>query len=210
MQLIATNWRKADAITWLLLEICKLDKSDNNLNSGSGSINTPSLPKVDGRAIKAFLIKRQVICQLVDIFSSEQSPLKGVMYVQGTRKTAPDSYVVIGPPTSRDGPLPLASKNIPDWGHLLETLSLLVEACKTEYMNDPGSPPPSLFSPSKSVMEFPPFFDHFSNVSVTSRTLYSIALGQCRYTTPVTSLILHLAFDSVPFSDMVSELLFEV
>jgi hypothetical protein len=94
MQLIPENWRQSDASTWLLCEICKLGGPVNDLPGSVGSV-------FDARAHKAFLVRRQVICQLVDVISSDQSPAKGVLYVAGARKTAPNSYVVVGPPTSR-------------------------------------------------------------------------------------------------------------
>jgi hypothetical protein len=46
----------------------------------------------------------------------------------GSRKRAPSSYVSVGPP-SKNGSLPQAAKNIPDWTLLIEAVVGLVRSC---------------------------------------------------------------------------------
>jgi hypothetical protein len=101
-----------------------------------------------------------------------------------------------------------ASKNVPDWTYLLEALALLVSTCRTDSMEIAGVTMPVSLCPPGSGM-LPPVLDHFSTLCVTSRTLYSIALRQCRYAKPLISLITHLSYENVAFSGMISELLFE-
>jgi hypothetical protein len=109
----------------------------------------------------------------------------------------------------RDGPPPLASKNVPDWTYLLEALAQLVSTCRTDSMEMVGVKMPESLCPIESCIHAP-LLDHFSTLCVTSRTLYSIALRQCRYVKPLISLITHLSYENVAFSGMISELLFEV
>ena len=199
LQLLAENWRRSDAMTWLLLSICQL-------GGKSKAISPLSSPCLSNSNHKVFLMKRQLIPQLVALFTGDSSLVVGST-VQGPRKTAPSSYVVIGPPSTRGGAPPAASKNIPDWTDLLDCLVALVTSCRTDAMdcwtNDQFS------SYSSALTARSPKLDWVSGLSATSRPLYSIALKQCRYSAQTTSLILHLSQNCVSFSDMISDVLLE-
>ena len=157
-----------------------------------------------------------MICQLVDIFTADQSPAKSNLYPLGSRRTAPSSYVSIPPPILRNGPLSSAAKNIPDWTDLLETLRLLVCAGTNEGMETGTGVPPTLFVPypTTKVPLVPmawkaPRLDQGSHLCLAARTMYSIALRQGRYSQILIPLIVHLSHGSNTFSDMIAELLFE-
>ena len=185
MQLIAENWRKSDALTWLLLEVSRLE--------------APDVCGLQGHRL--FLMKRQVVSQLVAVFAGDNSLVKA-SEVQVARKTAPSSFIVIGPPSTKGGPAPVTTRNIPDWTQLLECVALLVCGCCPEGRLHSQYPPPY-------SSHFLPPLDCTSALSVTSRSLYSVALKQSRYAAPITSLILHLSRHSVSFSDMISEVLLD-
>jgi hypothetical protein len=201
LQLLAENWRRSDAMTWLLFSICQLGsnvKANSPINSSS--------PCLSSSAHRVFLMKRQLIPQLVALFTGDSSLVVGST-VQGPRKTAPSSYVVVGPPSTRGGAPPIASRNIPDWTDLLDCLVVLVTSCRTDAMDCWTNE--QFFSYSSALTVDSPKLDWVSGLSATSRTLYSIALKQCRYSTQTTSLILHLSQNCVSFSDMISEVLLE-
>ena len=185
MQLIAENWRKSEAMTWLLLEIIRLEELGESVVQGH----------------RLFLMKRQTVSQLVAVFTGDNSLVKA-SDVQSSRKIAPSSFILIGPSSSKGGPPPATTRNIPDWTQLLECVALLVCSCRVE------GGPNSLHPPPYSSLSLLPL-DCTSALSATSRSLYSIALKQSRYSAPVTSLILHLSEESVSFSDMISEVLLE-
>ena len=164
------------------------NKGDDAASGVGGQGHGGVAAVVDGnraRAHRSFLIRRQVICQLVDIFTADQSPAKGQLYPPGTRRTAPSSYVPIPPPTVRGGSLCAAAKNIPDWTDLLETLRLLVCTGTNEGMETDHGVPPTLFVPYPSasvplqLMAWSaPRLDQGSHLCLAARTMYSIALRQ--------------------------------
>jgi ubiquitin C-terminal hydrolase len=201
LQLLAENWRRSDAMTWLLFSICQLGSSVN----ANSPLNSPS-PCLSSSAHKVFLMKRQLIPQLVALFTGDSSLVVGST-VHGPRKTAPSSYVVVGPPSTRGGAPPIATRNIPDWTDLLDCLVALVTSCRTDAMDCWTNEQFTSYSSALTVDS--PKLDWVSGLSATSRTLYSIALKQCRYSAQTTALILHLSQNCISFSDMISEVLLE-
>lgn len=160
MQLIAEHWRKSESVLWLLLEISRL-----------------------GAAHRLFMLKREVVAQLVDIFLGDQSPLCGTVYAVGSRRRAPSSYVTVVP--GKDGSLPYVARNIPDWTHLVKLLSALV--CQSNSM---------------SLVEA---MGEISFQCVQVKTLYTTLLRQARYTLAALPMIIHLSFENKPISDMIGE-----
>ena len=210
IQLIAENWRRSEAVIALMLAMCR---QEDKSSTSSGTFNSSEVPScLSGGQHRLFLMRRQLVSQLISVFTGDVSPIQG-MAAHGSRKTAPSSYIMLGPPNTRGGPHPVASKNIPDWGQLLDCVAVLVTSCRTESMQVQGwtdSSQSQTTNPSCiSLGVDAPLLDCASCLSVTSRTLYSIALKQSRYSGQLTSLILHLSYESLPFSDMVCELLLE-
>lgn len=160
MQLIAENWRRSQSVLWLLLECARL-----------------------GSVTRQFLLKRETVAQLVDIFLGDQCPLSGMVYAVGSRRRAPSSYVTVVP--GRDGSLPFIARNIPDWTHLVELLSLLV--CQSDSLQ---------LAQSMGEVSFQ---------CVQVKTLYSTLLRQARYITAALPMVVHLSFENKPISDMIGE-----
>lgn len=160
LQLIAEHWRKSQSMLWLLLESARL-----------------------GAAVRHFMLKREVVAQLVDIFLGDQCPLSGMVYAVGSRRRAPSSYITVVP--GRDGSLPYVARNIPDWTHLVELLSALV--CQSDSLQ---------LSQSMGEVSFQ---------CVQVKTLYSTLLRQARYIAPAMPMIIHLSFENKPISDMIGE-----
>ena len=202
IQLIAENWRRSEAVIALLLAVCHLEQSDSAFNS----LDTPSC--LTGGQHRIFLMRRQLVSQLISVFTGDVSPVQG-MAPHGSRKTAPSSYIMLGPPNTRGGPHPVASKNIPDWGQLLDCVTVLVTSCRTEAMQGWMEDSQPMHPICVSLRGDASALDCASSLSATSRTLYSIALKQSRYSGQLTSLIMHLSYGCLSFSDMVCELLLE-
>jgi hypothetical protein len=205
MQLIVENWRKSEQYILLLLEISKLSW-----------------------AARDFLVKRQVIAQMIDIFLVEQSPLNGVVYEKNTRKTVPSSYVPVG--VMKDGSFSYSARNIPDWTNLVKLISLLVCNSKNEYQlkevnNNNNSNNLSIFSllkrynsgnDSSSSMNNAVEDNYKSSIMnewdvqcVTSKIFYSTLLKQSRYIKPTAAMIRHLCYENISFSNMIAEALFD-
>jgi len=84
---------KADGITWLLYKLAGVSSTVTN-----------------------YLLQRELLGQLTDIFLGESSPLSDSIYEVGTRKKTPSSYTFVGPPkksSTNEFQLPAAAKNIP-------------------------------------------------------------------------------------------------
>ena len=216
IQLIAENWRRSEAVIALMLAVCHQEHKSSNSTS-TGTFNSSEVPScLSGGQHRLFLMRRQLVSQLISVFTGDVSPIQG-MAAHGSRKTAPSSYIMLGPPNTRGGPHPVASKNIPDWGQLLDCVAALVTSCRTEtmqvqvqgWMDSSQSQSQPMHPMCISLGVDAPLLDCASCLSVTSRTLYSTALKQSRYSGQLTSLILHLSYESLPFSDMVCELLLE-
>lgn len=162
--LAGENWRKVQSFLWLLLEVARLDIE-----------------------VRRFLLKRELVAQLVDLLLGEQSPLVGQLYKKGSRRHAPSSFVAVG--YTQDGSLPYAAKNIPDWTHLVELLSLLV--CSSGSMNmiaDMGDA---------------------SHQCLMYKSLFSTLFRQSRYMPATIPMMRHLLFENRLFTDLIAEALFE-
>jgi hypothetical protein len=160
MQLIAEHWRKSGAVLWLLLEMARL-----------------------GPAQKQLMLKREVVAELVDTLLGDQCPLSNSVYQAGSRPRAPSSYVSIVP--GKDGNLPFAAKNIPDWTRLIELLSVLVCASDSLQL-------------AQSLGEV-------GHTCILSKTLYNTILRQARYTTAATPMLRFLSYENKAFSDLIGE-----
>ena len=207
MQLIAENWRRADAVTWLLLSICQ---SCGESRLKQHVLVDPPLLSSKSESHRMFLLHRQLLPQLVSIFTGDVSAVKGTV---GSRKTAPSSNVLVGPPGVRGGPDPASSKNIPDWTHLLGCIVFLStgkgpKVSSDALMDSNGREQSPRWEGSNSSSNTPAL-DCASTLSATSRTLYCTALKQSRYAAHLTVLVLHFSYDCIDFSDMISDLLLD-
>ena len=160
MQLIAEHWRKSQSVLWLLLEIARL-----------------------GSAQRTFLLKREIVAQLVDAILGDQCPLNGMVYATGSRRRAPSSYVTIV--SGRDDTLPFVAKNIPDWSHLMELLTALV--CHSDSLQLGQS------------------LGEISLQCLQTKTLYNTIFRQARYTTIALPMLVHLCYENQVFSNLILE-----
>jgi len=99
LEKIAENWRKSDAILWLLMKLSELDL-----------------------AITSLFIVRELIAGLIDIFLADQSESADVLYDKKSHKFALSSYQSVYP-INEAGDLCSAAKSLPDWSNLLEIVS---------------------------------------------------------------------------------------
>jgi hypothetical protein len=167
-------WRRSDGYLWLLLQLAQ-----------------------QKLAIRVFLIRRDVMMQLIDLFLGDFSPMSGELYVKGTRKRAPTSYVTIVP--GKDGKLPTSAQYTPDWTDLMQTLSLLVQSTITPSMVRSGYPTHDSY-----------ILDPSSYRLLQTRLLYAHALRQQRYVSSISSIISHIAFEDRIFSmDCIAEVITE-
>ena len=202
--LIAEHWRRSESLTWLILELCKLDWSLNWL-----------------------LVKREMISQLIDVFLGDQSPLSGHTYMQGTRKRAPSSYCVVGPLT-KSGELPYVARNLPDFSYLIEAVVYMVTHAKSEAMVNRASNQIPGFNNSFNLMPsfrpilpthpptLPPGSETNAPVLDTTckdcckcRPFLATILRQTRYAALANNLIIHLSWENYDYTILVIELLFE-
>jgi hypothetical protein len=175
MQQISEHWRKSSSHVWLLLEISKLHSY-----------------------CRDFLVRRRVVTHLVDTVLGDQSPLCGVVYSKGSRKRAPSSYVAVS--VTKDGTLPLAARNIPDWTLLVELLTHLVKGCY-----NPSDVPPLMQQKNSSTS----VLDDNDTQCITVKTLFSTLLRQPRYTKHTTALVAHLSYRNRQFVDLICEAVME-
>eukprot|EP01041_Mallomonas_annulata_P001788 gene1788-3471_t len=181
-QLIAENWRRSDAITWLLRELCKMHWS-----------------------VRIFLVNRGLIAEIVDLFLGDFSPACGVLYARDTKKRAPSSFDAIIPEINMSSNHTM--KNIPDWTCLLDALALLTRSCRNESMLISNKKPPTLLFTDSAVVV--PIMDEWSTKSIRSKTLFSTAVRQERYVNAINDIIAHQSYEWMEFSDHVSEMLFD-
>jgi hypothetical protein len=148
-------------------------------------------------SIRVFLIRRDVMMQLVDLFLGDFSPLVGELYVKGTRKRAPTSYVTIVP--GKDGKLPNSAQYTPDWTDLLRTLALLVQSTVTPSMLRNVFPIQNVGA-GGGTHDTSYILDPSNYRILQTRLLYAHALRQQRYVASMSSIISHLAIEDRIFS----------
>lgn len=185
---VAEQWRRSYQFTVLLLKWAKEDWFHRH-----------------------FLIRREVILQICDLIVGDASPACNILYVKGTRKRAPTSYVTVAasmlgkPPTSEWLPQALVNcgssattlQSTPDWTCLMELLSWLVRSCKSQSMIDMKGIPDTLLHSEESA----PDLDEWSSKCLKNKTLYSTALKQARYTPSIVDVVRHLSHEYIAFSN---------
>jgi hypothetical protein len=195
LQPIAENWRRSDAITWMLREVCE-----------------------SGVFARLILIRREMIAEICDLFLGSQSVTGGGYFVQGTRKRAPSSYISVAPTkpvcttdkkssgSKSSSSSSSTSSNIPDWSNILVALSSLVSTCLTECMlQSHKTVPPTL----NCNIHQCGMMDELSFNSIRSKTFYSTALKQARYIQAVERIIVHQCYENIGFSNTIAEVLYE-
>jgi len=176
-QNMATQWRQADAFTWVL----------SSLSSHL--------------SLRAFFIKREVVMQLVDLFLADSSPLCGVVYPYGTRNMPPTSFVPLV--HDRDGELPSNAHCTPDWSYLLETLANLVcSACNNSMLAACGTPSTLEVNPKEASV-----LDPFSQKCAQSRVLITHALKQARYCRDINRIIAHQLYNDLSYTNEIADVL---
>jgi len=167
--LLCDNWRSCNQYLSLLYGIAEVDP-----------------------CIRDFMLKREVIAQAVDAVLGDQSPLVGQVYLKGSRRRAPSSYlsVVLG----KDDALPYAAKAVPDWSKLLELVAILVTQCRE--ITDNSS---SLYK----------IMGDLNAECIQAKTFYSTIIKQTRYIPSMIRIVEQLCIDNYKFSDMVMEVIYE-
>jgi ubiquitin C-terminal hydrolase len=187
---IAENWRKSDAHVWLLLQICQMP----------------------GHKHRDFLIKREIIGQLIDIYLSEQSPLSDNIYTKGTRKIVPSSYVSVGPGL-KSGELPTVGKNIPNFIDLLNVVSILIHRFKEQqvvvnnnnynFIHNTRSVTASINQSSGLQLS------KVDMLTMESRTFFCTLLLQHRYHLSTRDVFVALSRGNYELSETIIDVLFE-
>lgn len=196
LQPIAENWRRSDAITWMIRALCET-----------------------GVFTRLILIRREMIAEICDIFLGSQSVTGGGYFIQGTRKRAPSSYVSMPPVkpaastnSEKKGAVTNKSNNninnmsVPDWVNLLHALSSLVCTCLTECMLQSHR---TILPTLNCTVHQCGMMDELSFNSVRSKTLYSTALKQARYYEALEPIIVHQCYENITFSNTIAEVIFE-
>ena len=168
-QLLCEHWRTCHQHLSLLVCIAEMDPS-----------------------IRDLLLKREVVAQAVDAVLGDQSPLVGQVYLKGSRRRAPSSYLAVVP--GKDDATPYAAKNIPDWSKLLELVAILVTQCR------------SITDNSSSLYKI---MGDLNAECIQAKTLYSTIIKQTRYIPSMTSIVEQLCIDDYKYSDMVMEVVCE-
>eukprot|EP01038_Epipyxis_sp_PR26KG_P010058 gene10058-13518_t len=195
MNSLAENWKKSKAYVDLLRSISRC-----------------------GFYARDFMIRRSVVCELIDIYLGDVSPLLGSLYTKGSRKRAPTSYVIY--PISRPCiPPPNSTKNIPDWTSLLELLSVLICSCKNQFqLNAISLQHNSIFNINYFTGQTSVNQDHLTNSSSLSsfdwecvklKVLYSTILHQARYINSFIGIMHHLCYEDAGITGMFAEVLHE-
>lgn len=191
---VAEQWRRSYQFTVLLLKWAKA-----------------------GWFHRHFLIRREVILQVCDLIVGDSSPACNALYVKGTRKRAPASYVTVSaamlgkPADSEWQPRPLVNtgsaastlQSTPDWTCLMELLSWLVRSCKSQSMISARGIPDTLLDSEDAA----PDLDDWSSKCLKNKTLYSTALKQARYAPSIVDVVRHLSHEYSAFANDAADVL---
>ena len=176
----ADQWRRAESFMRILAQISQIHVQ-----------------------IRRFLVCREVVMQLVDLFIGDNSPCNGEVYSPGTRKRAHTSYVSLV--YDKNGALPKAAEYLPDWTDLLSTLRSLTLSSFTNAMIRMPSNTPSMAVRRNAEITL----DAYSHRCIHSKVLYTHALRQARYVDIINDIIAHNAYEDMTWTNDVAQIIVE-